>query len=157
MAESAGGDPPALFTAASMRPKWSTTASTAAAAASGSRRSAAWKNHPSGRGASGSCRAQTATEAPAAAKRDAMPRPTPLAPPVISATRPVRSISTAMGGTLTARLPSPRMGVNGPDTGISTSVGADGIAEVVMDAPPVNALPVAGWFDLAEAITRPRP
>src|SRR5215469_16297457 len=28
-----------------------------------------------------------------------------------------------------------------------------GIAEIVIDYPPVNALPVAGWFDLAEAIT----
>jgi enoyl-CoA hydratase len=30
---------------------------------------------------------------------------------------------------------------------------ADGVAEVVMDYPPVNALPAQGWFDLAEAIT----
>jgi enoyl-CoA hydratase len=28
----------------------------------------------------------------------------------------------------------------------------DGIAEVVIDYPPVNALPVAGWFELAEAV-----
>ena len=35
---------------------------------------------------------------------------------------------------------------------ISSTVSADGIAEVVVDHPPVNALPVAGWFDLAEAI-----
>ena len=28
----------------------------------------------------------------------------------------------------------------------------DGIAEVVMDNPPVNALPVAGWFELADAV-----
>jgi len=27
------------------------------------------------------------------------------------------------------------------------------VAEVVIDHPPVNALPVAGWFDLAEAVT----
>ena len=26
---------------------------------------------------------------------------------------------------------------------------ADGIAEVVIDFPPVNALPVQGWYDLA--------
>ena len=26
---------------------------------------------------------------------------------------------------------------------------ADGIAEVVLDFPPVNALPAAGWQDLA--------
>jgi enoyl-CoA hydratase len=35
---------------------------------------------------------------------------------------------------------------------ISTSV-TDHVAEVVVDAPPVNALTVAGWFELAEAIT----
>ncbi|MFP3902099.1 MAG: enoyl-CoA hydratase family protein [Acidimicrobiia bacterium] len=29
-----------------------------------------------------------------------------------------------------------------------------GIAEVVMDHPPVNALPVAGWFDLAATVRR---
>jgi enoyl-CoA hydratase len=34
---------------------------------------------------------------------------------------------------------------------ISTTI-ADHIAEVVVDAPPVNALTVAGWFELAEAI-----
>ena len=30
---------------------------------------------------------------------------------------------------------------------------ADGIAEVVIDFPPVNALPVQGWYDLAAART----
>ena len=29
---------------------------------------------------------------------------------------------------------------------ISSSVNSDGVAEVVMDNPPVNALPAAGWF-----------
>jgi enoyl-CoA hydratase len=29
----------------------------------------------------------------------------------------------------------------------------DGVAEVVMDNPPVNALSVAGWFELADVIT----
>jgi enoyl-CoA hydratase len=29
----------------------------------------------------------------------------------------------------------------------------DGVAEVVIDFPPVNALPVQGWFNLAEAIS----
>src|SRR5437763_7878991 len=28
----------------------------------------------------------------------------------------------------------------------------EGVAEVVMDNPPVNALPVAGWFELAETV-----
>ncbi|WP_248964119.1 enoyl-CoA hydratase family protein [Sphaerisporangium perillae] len=36
--------------------------------------------------------------------------------------------------------------------GITTSSHGDGIAEVVMDAPPVNALTVRGWFDLADAL-----
>jgi len=35
---------------------------------------------------------------------------------------------------------------------ISTTLRDDGVAEVVVDAPPVNALPVKGWFGLAEAI-----
>jgi len=35
--------------------------------------------------------------------------------------------------------------------GISTAV-SDGIAEVVVDVPPVNALTVAGWFELADAV-----
>src|ERR1700694_3125233 len=30
----------------------------------------------------------------------------------------------------------------------------DGVAEVIMDNPPVNALTVAGWFDLADVVTR---
>ena len=30
---------------------------------------------------------------------------------------------------------------------------ADGIAEVVIDVPPVNALPVAAWHELADAVT----
>ena len=36
--------------------------------------------------------------------------------------------------------------------GIEVSAG-DGIAEVVLDYPPVNALPAQGWFDLAAAVT----
>ena len=33
-----------------------------------------------------------------------------------------------------------------------SNVGADGVAEVVMERPPVNALTTADWFDLAEAM-----
>jgi enoyl-CoA hydratase len=33
-----------------------------------------------------------------------------------------------------------------------TSTVDDGIAEVVMDSPPVNALTVAGWFELADVV-----
>ncbi|GAA3446596.1 enoyl-CoA hydratase family protein [Planomonospora venezuelensis] len=36
--------------------------------------------------------------------------------------------------------------------GISTRNHGDGVAEIVMDVPPVNALPVQGWFDLADAV-----
>jgi enoyl-CoA hydratase len=35
---------------------------------------------------------------------------------------------------------------------ISSSVGPDGIAECVLDHPPVNALPAAGWFLLARTL-----
>jgi enoyl-CoA hydratase len=37
--------------------------------------------------------------------------------------------------------------------GISHTIDDAGIAEVVMENPPVNALTVAGWFELAETIT----
>ena len=36
--------------------------------------------------------------------------------------------------------------------GITANIDEQGIAEVVMDNPPVNALPVAGWFELAEVV-----
>ena len=36
--------------------------------------------------------------------------------------------------------------------GISSTVDGGGIAEVVMDNPPVNALTVGGWFELAETV-----
>ena len=36
---------------------------------------------------------------------------------------------------------------------ITSTVDDRGVAEVVMDNPPVNALPVAGWFELASALT----
>ena len=35
---------------------------------------------------------------------------------------------------------------------ISSSIGPDGVAEVVMENPPVNALPVAGWHELATVL-----
>jgi enoyl-CoA hydratase len=37
--------------------------------------------------------------------------------------------------------------------GISTSTPSDGVTVVTVDYPPVNALPVAGWFELGDAIT----
>jgi enoyl-CoA hydratase/carnithine racemase len=38
-------------------------------------------------------------------------------------------------------------------TGISSERDDRGIAEVVVDVPPVNALTVAGWFELADTVT----
>jgi enoyl-CoA hydratase len=35
---------------------------------------------------------------------------------------------------------------------VITSTLASGVAELVVDHPPVNALPVSGWFELAEAV-----
>jgi enoyl-CoA hydratase len=37
---------------------------------------------------------------------------------------------------------------------ITTDIDDGGIAEVVMDNPPVNALTVAGWFELADTLRR---
>src|SRR5947209_14970168 len=67
-----------------------------------------------------------------------MPRPTPRAPPVTRATRPVRSMLTGTSATL------PRMAV--------TTEITDAIAEVVMENPPVNALTVAGWYEVANQV-----
>ena len=35
----------------------------------------------------------------------------------------------------------------------TSTIHDDGVAEIVMDNPPVNALTVAGWFDLADTLT----
>jgi enoyl-CoA hydratase len=37
--------------------------------------------------------------------------------------------------------------------GIGTTAHPDGVTVVTVDYPPVNALPVQGWFDLADAVT----
>jgi enoyl-CoA hydratase/carnithine racemase len=37
--------------------------------------------------------------------------------------------------------------------GITQQLAAPGVAEVVVDVPPVNALTVRGWFELADAVT----
>ncbi|MBW8486171.1 enoyl-CoA hydratase family protein [Actinomadura parmotrematis] len=36
--------------------------------------------------------------------------------------------------------------------GVSTTTHPGGVAEIVVDAPPVNALTVAGWYGLADAV-----
>jgi enoyl-CoA hydratase len=38
-------------------------------------------------------------------------------------------------------------------TSVSSTTHDDGVVEIVVDHPPVNALPVAGWFALADAIS----
>jgi len=37
--------------------------------------------------------------------------------------------------------------------GITSTIHGSGVAEVVMDCPPVNALTVAQWFEVAESVT----
>src|SRR5580698_2149082 len=37
--------------------------------------------------------------------------------------------------------------------GIGLHTGSDGVAEVTLDFPPVNALPAQGWLDLADAVS----
>ncbi len=49
------------------------------------------------------------------------------------------------------RSPNPEREAVGPMP-ITTHQASTGIAEVVIDHPPVNALDVAGWFDLADAL-----
>lgn len=36
--------------------------------------------------------------------------------------------------------------------GVSTTSPAEGVRVVTVDHPPVNALPVQGWYDLADAL-----
>src|SRR5215472_18018837 len=40
-----------------------------------------------------------------------------------------------------------------PAMGIELHTGSDGIAEVTIDCPPVNAIPAQGWLDLADAVS----
>ncbi|KUJ69048.1 enoyl-CoA hydratase [Streptomyces albus subsp. albus] len=37
--------------------------------------------------------------------------------------------------------------------GVSTSVPEPGVARITVDVPPVNALPVRGWYELADAVS----
>ena len=97
-------------------------------------------------GGSASERPQVTTVAPASSSTSVMPRPMPRAPPVTSATRPVRSIVSAMSATL----PSICLVWFGHD--ITSELREDGIRVVTMNAPPVNALTVQGWFDVATAL-----
>src|ERR1700722_11068891 len=37
---------------------------------------------------------------------------------------------------------------------VRTAMTVGGIAEVIMNNPPVNAMPVAGWFEIADNVSR---
>ena len=150
------GDPPALLTRMSSRPCSATMPSTSAATASGSRTSHCTWVVP-GAGCSTAERAQVTTVAPASTSTAAMPAPMPWLPPVTRATRPVRSTESVTGVEYQANawLSDLRRihGLSHPRSG------DDGVRVVTMDYPPVNALPVQGWFDLAAALdeAEPRP
>src|SRR6187431_1429448 len=77
-----------------------------------------------------------------------MPEPIPRVPPVTSATRPERSRASAM------LLPYQALAWLSERTAVpvSSELRPDGIRVVTMDAPPVNALTVQGWFDLAAVL-----
>src|SRR5579875_3307861 len=94
-------------------------------------------------------RAHTTTVAPASLSTSAIPLPTPRVPPVTRAKAP----SSASGSGMPATLPSNCLVTRGgPVAGIRTDRREDAIAVVTLDYPPVNALPVQGWFDLADAL-----
>src|SRR3712207_6167045 len=95
-----------------------------------------------------SAREQVTTSAPAASRASVTPRPIPRVPPVTKATRPPRSIVSAM---LLRYQASVRFVTRGP-MGTTSELRPDGIRVVTMDHPPVNALTVQGWFDLASTL-----
>src|SRR5687768_5903336 len=118
-------------------------AATNASTWSNSRTSAGRKVTRSGSD-SGSVRPQITTWAPASTNRCVMPRPTPRAPPVTRTTWPPKSSAESRATDMGEYLATPM--------GITTKV-TDHVAEVVMDNPPVNALTVAGWYDVARQVT----
>src|SRR5215831_4123211 len=91
------GEPPALLTATSSRPKRAVAAATTALACSGSRTSAAANSIPAG-SEPGWVLPQTRTLAPDPASRRAIARPMPRVPPVTSATRPAMLVGSAWPG-----------------------------------------------------------
>src|SRR5689334_2145156 len=120
---------------------------------------------PIARGVAGGLRAQTTTSAPSPRKRAAMPRPMPWVPPVTITT--LRDMSNCMADLVGARLgpraldsvgetcstlsapavqsaaiAAPRASLYRTAMPITHAIDA-GIAEVVMNHPPVNALDVA--------------
>ena len=82
------GEPPALLTRTSSRPKCSTALAMTRSASGGLRMSAVTKTAPS---TSASWRPQATTCAPAAANAATIPAPTPREPPVTTTTRSLKS------------------------------------------------------------------
>ena len=91
----ARGEPPALFTRTSTRPKCSTAVATTRSASAGLRTSAVTNTAPS---TSASCRPHATTRAPAAANADTIPAPTPREPPVTTTTRSLKSKAGCVTG-----------------------------------------------------------
>ena len=87
-AASTWGEPPALLTSTSSRPKCSTALAMTRSASGGLRTSAVTNTAPS---TSASWRPQATTCAPAAANAATMPAPTPREPPVTTTTRSLKS------------------------------------------------------------------
>src|SRR5438105_1902283 len=98
------------------------------------------------------------TSAPASRKRSAIPRPMPRQPPVTITALPEKSNAWGKSKPLGLRWPR-NLTLHQKTSRASESVSVaishtvdEGVAEVVVDYPPVNALPVAGWFDLANTV-----
>ncbi len=149
VAASVPGDPPELLTSRSRRPWSATMVATRASTDSGSVTSAATKPTPSGSDpASGVDRPHTTTVAPAATSRSAMPWPTPRAPPVTSATCPLRSISIVMGVTLPQRALRGR--VRPPRRGPAAGDRMSDICNSVPPVPPSGGEPMPGRGDRSD-------
>src|SRR3546814_17460364 len=88
----------------------------------------------------------------------------PLVPPVTSATRTFRSIAIGMmtpgvGGRrwerqrpVGTRFLTDRQNLSRSAMPTPSTIHPDGIAEVAMDTPPVNAPPVGAWFEMADLL-----
>src|SRR5262249_40119918 len=84
----------------------------------------------------------------------AIDRPMPFVPPVTSTTRPLKSSAASNPSSRSPTVPDGLSDQGfGASLGISHTIDDDGVAEIVMDNPPVNALTVAGWFELGDTVT----
>src|ERR1700736_4862554 len=155
-AVSAKGAPPALLTTTSSLPWRSTIVSISSETAASSRMSQVWNSY--GRPSTGR-RAQVTTVAPSSAKTALIPAPTPRTPPVTSTTLPAspkfHGRASPAPVTLLAYQASACLGSDPRKTHmtITSATVEPGIVAVTVDYPPVNAIPSAGWFELADVVT----